>query len=55
MAYVPEGSTEEGRSHIKAIGVENLEKSNLKVKKRYETKQNSACLYFNVSSFSLEH
>lgn len=46
MAYVPEGSTEKGRSHIEAISVENLKKSNLKVKKSYETETELCLLVF---------
>lgn len=46
MADVPEGSTKKGQSHFRAISLENLKKSNLKVKKRYGTETELCLLVF---------
>lgn len=46
MAYVPEGSTKKGRSHFRAISLENLKRSNLRVKKRYGTETELCLLVF---------
>lgn len=65
IAYVPEGSTKKGRSHFRAISLENLKKSNLKVKKRYGTEtelcllvfqhQQSQTLVFDLIVFLVKH